>query len=980
MDLKKKLSFSNEFDLDPRDAAVYFSEWWKRSYDGGAPSKDAIFESIGGNILYNLDSKKFFNIAKKGAEMLGVKWLKKQNVLYFRTLLLQGGLPLYHISKHSSDYKKFLLAVLETQPEKIEDFIFQKDIINILPQSSRNDIIYENCFKIVRSILNDENTYDNLLSSNDVLGSISQELKNKKEELKRRTRKAKLQNYWLFDSEKNCINLRIGFGDIYTNEGLSQILGFEAINKSYQFYLNDKLICVFRRTLNGNYKTDWEGNDRQEWNLDLGFPSAYTIDEGRKVEVKDFVQVMPDLEKPTIWADFSDNIWRLSKSAQVSSDKAIIIFPTGWRIENTEVINEIQKKLYNYDVSIFEFEGNITLKNNDNVKELKFLTNSSFIDWTIISEKPKWMLKSNKVIIRNNLKILVYDEENNLLDDEKYDVYIKHHHGQYWERLSNKTILPKGYIKIKIIKDDFEVFDSCYNIGSFDLAFSNQKINTASITISNNDSFEMVLIESELIDISVNGSEFSVNVKNVNCLPNGIRARLEINGSRKLFFELKSPFTGVALIDNDGQIIEQERMLSFSDLYGIRILTPKNSEAKLKLTNGLRANDGDDVVFIKDIIDEKQPLISFKDELKTLYYLSDSMNYENHVKIELSCEGESKKRYKLSRFKYFLNVSNQEMRNVFVENSFEEMDLYAIPLNCKSSDINLISLAYNDGNYIIPNVDFTNQFIIISSGKNIGQLMPRFVNTDFNYTKTDKESRIINYSKELLSSELGAEPWKILLKYFEICINHDLPFSTFDQIISIAQSSELLSIAFFYLGINQYDIDEYVQKIVVEIEKDLGVCFHWVKKDDWKSAIDTTANLIGIQYYNQILEILIKYLDENDLKNLFDFFNDKSLSASIISNADLMNLRQRLGESVLNEIPKSLPKITNTYNIPIKNHRSIFLLFNSAIAAAESIIGINDKFPIFGRERDNIRRNIQYTRDLTPQFYKRILIYVLSEN
>ena len=42
---------------------------------------------------------------------------------------------------------------------KIEDFIFQTHITNLLPPSSRNDVIYENCFEIVQSILNKENCY-----------------------------------------------------------------------------------------------------------------------------------------------------------------------------------------------------------------------------------------------------------------------------------------------------------------------------------------------------------------------------------------------------------------------------------------------------------------------------------------------------------------------------------------------------------------------------------------------------------------------------------------------------------------------------------------------------------------------------------------------------------------------------------------------------------------------------------------------------
>ncbi|WKS95345.1 hypothetical protein [Riemerella columbina] len=214
------MSFSNRLSINPKEATYYYAEWWRRNYNGGSPSKEAVFESIGGNIQFNMDAKTFFNIAKKGAEMLEIKWIKKQYTLYFKTLLLQGGLSLYHLSQNTSSYKKFLLAVLEIQPEKIEDFIFQTEITNLLPPSSRNDIIYENCFEIVRAILDDENNYDELFSLNESIQEISRDLKIRKQHLQRKTRTLKPQNYWLLDLTTHEINLRIGFADQYSKEPL----------------------------------------------------------------------------------------------------------------------------------------------------------------------------------------------------------------------------------------------------------------------------------------------------------------------------------------------------------------------------------------------------------------------------------------------------------------------------------------------------------------------------------------------------------------------------------------------------------------------------------------------------------------------------------------------------------------------------------------------------------------------------------------
>ena len=48
--LLQELKFSRRISIDPRDATLYYAEWWKKNYNGGKPSKKEIFDSIGGNI------------------------------------------------------------------------------------------------------------------------------------------------------------------------------------------------------------------------------------------------------------------------------------------------------------------------------------------------------------------------------------------------------------------------------------------------------------------------------------------------------------------------------------------------------------------------------------------------------------------------------------------------------------------------------------------------------------------------------------------------------------------------------------------------------------------------------------------------------------------------------------------------------------------------------------------------------------------
>ena len=46
MHLKVHLQKLTAYEIDPRDVALYFAEWWKNVYDGGTPSIKAVYNSL----------------------------------------------------------------------------------------------------------------------------------------------------------------------------------------------------------------------------------------------------------------------------------------------------------------------------------------------------------------------------------------------------------------------------------------------------------------------------------------------------------------------------------------------------------------------------------------------------------------------------------------------------------------------------------------------------------------------------------------------------------------------------------------------------------------------------------------------------------------------------------------------------------------------------------------------------------------------
>src|SRR5680860_531946 len=61
--LSSALRFATKTNIEPRDVTLYFALWWKRTYNGGIPSKQEVFDSLGGNsrflftcLLYTSDA------------------------------------------------------------------------------------------------------------------------------------------------------------------------------------------------------------------------------------------------------------------------------------------------------------------------------------------------------------------------------------------------------------------------------------------------------------------------------------------------------------------------------------------------------------------------------------------------------------------------------------------------------------------------------------------------------------------------------------------------------------------------------------------------------------------------------------------------------------------------------------------------------------------------------------------------------------
>ena len=899
--------------------------------------------------------------------------MKKQNTLYFRTLLLQGGLPLLHISENQSNYKNFLIAVLEEQPESIEDFMYNSSITNLLPNSSQNEVIYDCCFDIVRSILNEDDKYDDLISQNEIIKEITKTLKNRKKTLIKKQRISKPRNYWLLDKiDKKCsISLSIGLANSFSIEGLENILGFEISGQEYQLFIDNILICVFRKMLNNKFKTDWFQSDNIQWDSENILPECYVvIDSVKKVEILDFIQTLPDLTNPTLWVKYTDNSWRLVKGNNASTKFASVLHPLEWTSsKQSELIS-----VYSFEMLWLEFEGEIQLSLND--RSLKYLSGVESFEWIIQSQKPNWMIKSSMPVIVKKPNIFVYDKNNEKVSKNKFKIWYKLNHTELWTEESefNFTL---GLIDIKIQKDDIIVYDSLFNIESFVIEYIDTSLTNAAFKLINKRDLKFSLYDSPIIDSQLNDCIYYLKVDTSKFkIPSSLDCSVGNDGQKKLRFKIVSPFQATLITDGSGRIVSPKTEISFSKMYGLRILSA-SEDVTVCMKNILKPH----VSISKKIKSSPHPLISFKAEIEKLFYLNKMMDNSNKVTVDL-IESKSSSSYNISMFSHYLNVDDS------VSNNFrclpdENIDLYVIPLNCDSSNIEQIKLNKNELSYSIPDhaFDVSDQFIIFSSNEiNEIQLKPKWVS--FSDDKFDFS--LEDFHSKLLDSSFEDDVWCQFLAYFNICINNDFPFSAIEHLRVLTMSSTIAARSFFFLGSNQLEPEEFIRKYVPLLEIDLGFCFYWIHRQDWDFAISAITDFYIKKFnkdnFNDFCVLLTDYMTQNELNEVMDFIHSKPIETCRVLKPEIRDVRSRLGSRVLAELPRKSPRLVNDYNISINDNLPIRLILQAPISIAESIMGIQGEYTIWGKNKhlEDIRRNIQYAQSINPEFYKRLILHVLS--
>lgn len=969
-------------DLDSRDCLLYYAEWWKRCYNGGTPSRKQVFNSFANGQHFN--DEEFYKYARKGAELLGIKWIKQQKVYYFKTLLFQGGLPVLHMTSNKGYYKALLLKLLELNPTSIDDFAHDLAITGLLPAAGRNDEIYDCCLAIVTAIINEDQGYLKLLDTNSELRDITSELRIKKRSLNFEKKKAGFRSFWVMEPEEERIRLYLGLTDL-SAEKFRSIFGLEAdttLDYEYKLYYNTTLLCRFSRRTDDSLRLKWLGEHELLWDGTDQLPELYLIGgAGSRHESQHLVTFLPRLDRPTLWTRYSENQWVLEKGAHTAAPEGLVLYPKGFEpIEDGE---SFALPLYGLGFQQRCFRGSLSLiKQNE---QWQFQTDHRKIDWLIEDHRPAWLLRANYTVVRSRPSIVVYDDQESVVS--KPILKWRPKNGGHWHDW--QMVMTPGLLDIMIQVGPITEYDRLFHIGQLQLQATDRSLHEGVIAVTGN-SFIFSINEGTLYTVTkLNSDQFRLTLRNNNAIPNAIAATLRSAAQNAgLRFELLPPFKGIEILDQQQRVIPDHTALSLHHLNGLRLMACQG-KLRVQFRNSLRPK----LVISEPLLESLIPLRTFADKMIQLFALSDTMNEEAVIKLEISEERaggqlQQLREYQIKRYDLKLSWSFDADGIVWVSTGDTDVELLAIPLDCTNDELTLRPLILTDNSWRFNSEEKLDKFIVFSPDATC-KVQPEFITRDPANVFTqpeDRQLRVLKHREELLGGTDDADCWQRLLSYYQICLLHELPYSTFD-ILRTASCSALLAAKIFMFLTVYDDKGEFAESGCSRMEEDIGFSFHWIAAEHWGEALMWIARGAGTQVESLLGAALKTYLEDQQpvgefAKTSAYILQDSkpAIATGFHLRTRIMELRQSLGSRIISELPQRHPFIPEAYLdlIPVgEDAAKVALMLRAPLVAALSVGGKETE--LWHEDNEFKRRNIKYARQLAPEWYAELLNYCLTK-
>ena len=1004
-----------ELDQYGKEAALYYAVWWQRTYSGGSPSREMIAESAG---IPSEDSNTLYKAAREAMHNWGFKPIHDTRYHFFRSLLLQGGLPMNHVVNNKgnfNNYSVFLKSLVKDMSnlntEFTADIVPKLSCVSYLPKSFCNNSIYEISVQIAHAIIEDREDllpYDSSKQGElkDLTSSLRQTAKQAQKE---RSRKP-LSFTWELVIEKGILTMNYHLNNI-ANIGSDMVQGLNPRECfSFDVFISRQYIATYKRVsleiddyghAHGVYHRMTFNQRHFRWNGESYIELKIIPNEGDSLFASALNCYPPDFSIPQQFQKINDCY--VQQHSRQSEDN-IVITTEEWKSGNT------LPKIISFNggsLLCYSFKETLALINNVTGEVIHF--NNTFAKYSAVfgGIYIPWLESSNYKLLNRVPDIEVYDENSQRVERKLYSVSFRKVGDLEWTRLSrNVNSLPFGLVEFKIkFPDDHEKIERFYNIGNMAFFSSKETVNSADIRFFSSHGEAIIQNTSGIDTTTVGNNNWKITKDGSASIAPTISFQILHEGDPALHLDLPAPFKGITLVDSLNKEVKEGDIISADNLYSYRIISHGIASPGIRISYVKGNGEEGREAITGTVGDGITPLSNFEEPIQRMYdlYVNDYTDEKNFV--SLTVNGKS---VKIRRFAYsakisddfttveVCNVNNQEEENTVKYNG----SIKAINCNIEQSveNIDVITLERTGNHaFTFPEGTDGSDCIIFSDKFDERKIIPQLisVNTSANYFEQIKKIWHDSEWSEKLDEEQidNGNHWQMAIRFFEVASEYRLPFKAIPCINEIMEEPIRLAKFMFSMFINGKQ-GLFVSE-VNRLEQEYAIGIHWIRSEEWQEAF---ASFISI--YSQVPAILgmllpklTDFIRETLNSTLDSDYTDVVLSyimgqdignATKLSIPEMQELRSRsVGKTdANNDLPRLEIKLHGCYYTEQAKRGMTFYqltMIKAPIRIVEHLRGIGpDLWHDNSDENLNIRRVINFYRTYFTTVYSQILGRILK--
>ncbi len=983
------------------EAAICYAEWWRRNYQGGFPSKEAVASDLG-----VFDSEELYKAARKALTDRHFPFIKTTRTEYFRTLLCQGGIPMRHITSGNnlSSYKNFLkglvreLTILNVDwNETDSSFVSTLGCVAYLPSSFQNDSIYDISLQVAHAIIEGNNDLLPYDADERALGDLTSSLRNEYKRAKSQRHVKPFSISWKLDCGDGQRFTLIYSFDIVKEISSKSLPGIDISNcYSFDVIINNRVVAKYVRL---RYEEDPDTGELSTaiysrinlavsnsfiWNGEPVIEVKLRCDDDKRLFLSIPGSNAPDFSYPQVFQLLGGSLY--AKTQTANAEDNIVVFTGDWESdESFSVIiggQELLAARFDKDITLARFDSGelITLHNNFTPYAVEFTDN--YLEWL---ESSNYRLCTKAPLIR------VYDGERNIV--QNFSVKWKPYRAGEWRNLKRGASLPVGLLDIKVIypDDNYETF-RFYNIG--DLSFSSLDESTyhTKLAIHHAEWTSIRPVENDAFSCFNTDSTTWVFERSKELGANALTCTFEFTrlGEPLLSIEVPLPFFGTYIKDPQGKEVQSGTILSYSELQFYKIVSYGARDYILISY----VNDNDLTVkynsFSSRVMEGIIPLSDYIDSIDRMFNLyGDERSYrKSAVTLKIG--------NKIFFVKQFvMDVAYSEDGRIVVTEKVKEAegksneyegDLLICPIGNDRREDSYSAYRLNkeqDGTFSIPD-DFPYDHGLVFSGRDaVRRVAPKRLP----YFPEDNYNEL----REMLQVEsIDSISWKLLCTSFSIATRHNIPYSYFQEIEACATEERLVAkfvAAMFYNGHR-----ELLVQGVSDFEKEFTLALHWVKPEVWNNTVGLIIDklvMLGPELMTEVLGKFIGFLA--DLYSVTLGPETSPIFAKMISSgsitpepvfdrASIQLYRSRVIGATDNnaDLPVSdfnLGKGKSAYMPDVDMTSSQRTMILGPIFVAENIMGVSaESIWDYSPESMLRRRTINFYREYFKNTYSNILL------